>query len=587
MAQARDGKAALPAQTGYRTGKRKVGPLTLFERLHVLELQNQALEMIARDTPAEQTLRRLTNEIAKLLPWTRAAAFVLQDGRRSARLVASSGSPELLITTVAELQRHPFLNPFGVAVRRREAVIVQDMAAADRWPAFAQSMQALGVRAVWAEPVLGLEGDTIGLLAMFFDRPCAPSDKEITLIDALTPVARLAIEHERRGISLQKADEQLESLAASLPGVIYQRVVTRQGEIYYTYISEGAREIFGVSPAEILSNPQALFDRLGAEYMRDFRARITNASKELRLWDVEAPVVSRDGTRRWTHARARPHPQADGSVVWNGIILDATRLKETNIALEAANRAKSEFLANMSHELRTPLNAIIGFSEMMHDERFGPLGDDRYRTYAADIRRSGRHLLDIINDVLDLASIEAGKLRLNEELLDLRQIIEAAARMIRTRAVERGITLSSRCTADRTHMRGDPRKLKQVLINLLSNAVKFSPDHGRVAITLTSAANCDLILSVADTGIGIAKERLPTIFEPFQLSDTAFSRKYGGTGLGLPLSKAMVELHRGELSIESKAGAGTIVTVRLPASRIVRDGAIPPLPSPPSASHGT
>ena len=541
------------------------------DRLRVLEAQNQALELIARDAPAEQTLRTLANATARILTGTIAVAFILPYARHDTLVVASPDTPQELTAILRRLQRSPFLNPFGVATHRREPVYIEDMASCARWPAFRSAMEAMSVRASWGQPVLGLEGDTIGILALLFPRPCAPSDLQLSILDALTPVMRLAIEHERRGNSLRNADEQLESLAASLPGVIYQRVVTPEGEIYYTYISDGAHDIFGVPPAEILSNPRALFDRLGPEYKRDFRERLVKASKELRLWDVEAPIVSRDGTRKWTHARARPHRQPDGSVVWNGIILDATRLKETNIALEAASRAKSEFLANMSHELRTPLNAIIGFSEIMQDERFGPMENERYRSYATDIRRSGQHLLDIINDVLDLASIEAGKLHLNEGDVDVRQTVEAAIRIVRGRADERAISISIACTARRTRARGDARKLKQVFINLLSNAVKFSPDGGQISIDLALEPSGELVVSIADKGIGIPPEKLPTIFEPFGLTDQAFSRKYGGTGLGLPLSKAIMELHDGDLAIESRSGVGTKVFVRFPTNRVVAD----------------
>lgn len=545
--------------------------LSIDDRLQMLEAQNQALELIARDVPAEQTLRSLANKIEAILSPPASIAFALHDERQGTRIVASERTPVGLVACLSGLQRRPMLNPIGIAAHRREPVIVVDFASSSRWLDFQKSMQMLGVRAVWSLPVLGHDGDAIAVLAAMFRTASVPSDLNVAMLDALMSVARLAIEHERRGQSLRNADEQLESLAASLPGVIYQRVVTPDGRIYYKYISEGARDIFGVSPAEILNNPQALFDCMGPDYKRDFRERLLKASAEMRLWDVEAPILSRDGTRKWTHARARPHRQVDGSVVWNGIVLDATRLKETNIALEAASRAKSEFLANMSHELRTPLNAIIGFSEIMQNERFGPLGNARYRDYMNDIARSGRHLLEIISDVLDLASIEVGKLRLIEDSVDLRQIAEAAVRIVHGRADERQIEITTTCTTLQTRVRGDARKLKQVFINLLANAVKFSQEGGEVSIEITRETDGQLVVSVDDKGIGIAAEKLPTIFEPFGLADEAFSRKYGGTGLGLPLSKAIVELHGGALTISSALGAGTTVVVKFPANRDVAD----------------
>ena len=229
---------------------------------------------------------------------------------------------------------------------------------------------------------------------------------------------------------------------------------------------------------------------------------------------------------------------------------------------EAANQAKSEFLANMSHELRTPLNAINGFSEIMAAEMFGPLGDARYKGYAEDILRSGQHLLSLINDILDMAKIEAGKLNLHLEPVSLQEVCKDAVRLMRGRAEEAGLKLFVEAD-DAPTVEADYRALKQVMLNLVSNAVKFTPEGGRIEVSATLSD--DIVeLAVSDTGIGIAEADLQRLAQPFEQVEGQHAKTTQGTGLGLALSKSLVELHGGQLVLESEPGHGTTVRVRLP-----------------------
>jgi PAS domain S-box-containing protein len=274
---------------------------------------------------------------------------------------------------------------------------------------------------------------------------------------------------------------------------------------------------------------------------------------------------------RWMQVSDRK--TSDGSTV--GILTDITERKHREQALvaakemaEAASRSKSEFLANISHELRTPLNAIIGFSEIMRDEIFGPIGAPQYRAYLSDVLESAHHLLEVINDILDVAKAEAGKLDLDEATFAVDHLARVASRLVEERATRAELKLSIDIPADLPLVRGDERKLKQVVINLLTNAIKFTPSGGSVVLRARLALDGDLLIEVADTGIGIAAEDIPTALSPFGQVDGKLSRKYEGTGLGLPLSRALVELHEGSLSIASELGRGTTVTVRLPAARL-------------------
>jgi signal transduction histidine kinase len=238
-------------------------------------------------------------------------------------------------------------------------------------------------------------------------------------------------------------------------------------------------------------------------------------------------------------------------------------------AAEYANRAKSEFLANMSHELRTPLNAIIGFSEILTREMFGPLGSANYSTYAEDIRASGSHLLEIINDILDVSKAEAGHISLIESELDLADSIQSAMRLVGPRAREKGIEMNVEMPAAPIIVLADELRLRQILLNLLSNAVKFT-NAGRVTVRVHPDTDTGLTLQVVDTGIGIRESDLARVFEPFAQAETNLARSNEGTGLGLPLSRKLVELHGGTLTIASTFGVGTVATIYLPAELVVR-----------------
>jgi signal transduction histidine kinase len=233
----------------------------------------------------------------------------------------------------------------------------------------------------------------------------------------------------------------------------------------------------------------------------------------------------------------------------------------------AANKVKSQFLATMSHELRTPLNAIIGFSEILKDELFGAVGNERYRSYHGDIFHCANHLLALINDVLDVTRIDSGELELSEDLVDLKRAVTQCVHIVAPQAAKAGVDLQ--CTFDERicSVRADSRRLRQILLNLLSNAVKFTPAGGNVRVS-TALGLDGFAIAIADSGIGIAKEDIPRALERFGQIDSTLARKYEGSGLGLPLSKHLAELHGGTLTIKSEVGAGTVVTVSFPADRL-------------------
>jgi signal transduction histidine kinase len=251
----------------------------------------------------------------------------------------------------------------------------------------------------------------------------------------------------------------------------------------------------------------------------------------------------------------------------------AERYMAARDAAQEANRARSQFLALMSHELRTPLNAIIGFSELIETEALGPVGVERYVDYARDVRTSGSHLLALVNDLLDLSKIEAGKYDLRPEPVDPVQTIRNTVRMMRLRAAEAGVDLVDRVLPGQVPtVMADERALRQVLLNLLSNALKFTEPGGQVTVSARTGDDL-LVIEVEDTGIGIPAEYLGRVGAPFVQVDNSHTRRHAGTGLGLALSRSLAELHGGTLGIESEPGKGTRVIVRLPLRRVAVGGA--------------
>ncbi len=254
------------------------------------------------------------------------------------------------------------------------------------------------------------------------------------------------------------------------------------------------------------------------------------------------------------------------------LVLERQRTAELEAAKDAAeqaSRAKSAFLAVISHELRTPLHAINGFSEIINNQIHGPLGDTRYKEYAGHIVSSGEQLLCLINDLLDMSKIDAGKVTLQFEDFDLNELISEAVGLVQTPMALDQPEIQVRTGLGLPRVRADKRRMRQVLVNLLSNAVKFTPSDGRVTISASWARATGMSITVEDTGIGIAEENLDAVLEPFRQIEDPLSRKHEGAGLGLPLARALIELHGGDLRIESRPSAGTTVTLTLPPKLVV------------------
>jgi len=296
--------------------------------------------------------------------------------------------------------------------------------------------------------------------------------------------------------------------------------------------------------------------------------------------EYETELYGKDRNILWVNMSGHAVHGAEGETLYfECTMYDVTERRNAERALiqakeqaDFANRSKSEFLANMSHELRTPLNAIIGFSEIIKDQLFGPVGQPQYIEYAGDIYDSGELLLSLINDILDMSKIEAGKRTLTESMIDVERVVHSAVRLVASRAKLGKLRLDIHIPPDLPLLRGEERAIKQIVTNLLTNAIKFTPEGGTVTLEARTDGFGRMAIVISDTGIGIAPEDISIALAPFGQIESALSRKNQGTGLGLPLTKALVELHDGVLDLHSEVGHGTTVTVLLPANRVFSKG---------------
>jgi len=399
--------------------------------------------------------------------------------------------------------------------------------------------------------------------------PIQMGERELVLWSANDITARRRSEREK---------EYQRTLFEAIFQGIPDAIVYAGPERRIVAVNRGFEIIFGYGPDELAGQPTSAIYASDEEFARQGRIRFHAGAVQ-----TSAPYTvqyrRKDGALFPGETLGTKIEDADGNFLgFIGVIRDITdrqqierQLIQAKEEAEYANYAKTQFLANMSHELRTPLNAIIGFADMMQIGAFGPLDNEKYKAYINDIRASGGHLLDIITDILDVSMIEAGQLTLQFEDVSLEDIARACLAILAPQAIERGVDLYCDFPVELPRLHADPLRLKQVCINLVSNAIKFNKPNGRIDIKARTDSAGGLVLTVSDTGIGISAADLKRAVEPFgQAGDTA-TRPHGGSGLGLTLSKSLIEMHGGSLEVDSVPGEGTTVRCIFPPEHTVDD----------------
>jgi len=387
-------------------------------------------------------------------------------------------------------------------------------------------------------------------------------------------------ESKRAEESLRAVYLQLELMTAAVPGVVYQFMHTASGEWKFIYVSKGIQYLYEVAPEEALLDHNALTNCILPKDMIAHRESVENASRDLSLWVHEHRILTPSGKLKWVRGQAIPQRNGDGSVLWNGILIDISERKQAEeelrlakIAAESANRAKSEFLANMSHEIRNPMNGVLGMTQLLEMTEL----TEKQQEYVAALELSGHNLLRLINDILDLSKIEAGKISFESAEFSLRQCINDIALMQKPAIHEKRLHLHLNVSEEVPHyMTGDQHWVKQILHNLIGNAVKFT-SRGSITISarLLEQRDSSVLVQIAvrDSGIGIEPQNLDKIFKPFEQEDGSTTRTYGGTGLGLTISRRLTELMGGSISVESTIHVGSCFQVTLPFA-VVKERAV-------------
>jgi cell cycle sensor histidine kinase DivJ len=398
-----------------------------------------------------------------------------------------------------------------------------------------------------------------------------------SVLAAVVQSALVAIASQDRQRAADEAAAKGAAMYRFLADNAMDLITRHSGDGRIRFASPSALNILSRPPDSLLGvTPSAL---VHPDDLKTMQAAFVEASYFGRAASAEVRLKRADGSYVWTEMRCRPATPANGEAA---DIVAVTRdiserkaherdLIEARDLAEGASRAKSSFLANMSHELRTPLNAIIGFSEVMTHQMFGPVGSPRYLEYAKLINESGGHLLELINGILDMSKIEAGKFALSEEMFDLEEVVIQALRFVKLQADRKGVALKMGVSEGAHHIFADKRAVKQMLVNLVTNGVKFTPRGGQVIMAAVRATN-GIEIAVSDTGLGISQADLEKLGKPFEQVDSAHTRSQEGTGLGLALVKAFAALHGGEAAISSTLGEGTTVRVTLPYAAVNADG---------------
>ncbi|HEY1708014.1 MAG TPA: ATP-binding protein [Rhizomicrobium sp.] len=404
-----------------------------------------------------------------------------------------------------------------------------------------------------------------------------PQVYAISILAAILQAGLIAVAAQDRQRASDNAAAQGAAMYRFLADNAMDLITRHSPDGRIRFASPASLALLGMEPEALLGKAPAALVHPGD--LKAIQSAFVEASYFGRAASVEIRMKKPDGTYVWMEMRCRPASETQGQaatiVAVTRDITDRKRqeraLIEARDAAEGASRAKSRFLANMSHELRTPLNAIIGFSEVMSHEMFGPLGSPRYLEYSRLVHESGGHLLELINSILDMSKIEAGKFELTEEVFDLKETAEAAVRFVKMSAERAGVALRLVIAPDAANIFADQRAVKQVLINLLTNGVKFTPRGGMVTVDV-ARTDAGIEIAVTDTGVGISAVDLQRLGQPFEQVEGEHHRSKEGTGLGLALVKAFAAMHGGEASVASVLGEGTTVRVRLPYGAVDAEG---------------
>jgi signal transduction histidine kinase/ActR/RegA family two-component response regulator len=526
----------------------------------VLEEERRVLELVAKGASLREVLDALTHAIERMATDCFCTVLLLDEDRR--RLFEGSGGslPAAYMQAIDGLEIGPEVGACGTAAFRNETTIVEDIATDYRFAAAKDFVMSFGLRACWSVPIRDSKKNVIGTFAMYHAYPSKPQERELRVVEAGAHLAGNAIERLRAEEKLRENAERISLAERSATFGIWDLDV-KSGALT---ISQGLAAIVGLPGGPLRLSGEEWGALIHPDYLSTLHAAIQGTVATGEMFQAEFRILPRNGFPRWLRTQAHGDSTENGLQRLIGVAIDITEEKEMVARLEhacagaeEAMRAKSEFLANMSHEIRTPMNGIIGTISLLHDSQL----TGEQREHFTTIQSCGESLLQIVNDILDLSKIEVGKLTLEQIPFSAEALVQDALAVVSPAALAKGLKVLRSCDPDLPRaVIGDPLRLRQVLLNLLSNAVKFT-ERGSVAVELSAARpgvdSVELQFVVRDTGIGIPPEVQKSVFEPFTQADSSTTRRYGGTGLGLTISRGLIALMNGRLQMESELGRGT------------------------------
>jgi PAS domain S-box-containing protein len=557
----------------------QTSPLAGLPLAELVAMQSEIVDVIASGAPLRESLHRLAVAVEKLAPPALCSILLLSRDGQHLRHGAAPSLTDAYTRAVDGVEIGPDAGSCGTACYTKLPVTVTDIAHDPKWQKWRDVALKENLRACWSLPVIGHDCAVLGAIALYYQESRAPAAHDWWFLEAASKLVRLALARERRDEQLREAEAR-GKLAVEASGLgVYDADLTTHTVEW----SPEFRAIFGL-PELAPASLDTLLDCVHPDDRERLAKRVADLSdrpatprqrEEFRI------VRASDGAERVIIFR--------GSVICDdersptraiGTIVDVTerRRQEAELAkardeAERANQAKSAFLAGMSHELRTPLNSIIGFSDMIRNCTLGPIAPAKYRGYADDIHGSGLHLLSLINDILDIAKIEAGKHQLMPREVSLLDAAANAMRLVENQAAQAGVSIETALERG-FNLMADERAMTQILVNLLSNAVKFSRKGGTIRIFARRLPAGAAIVGVEDNGIGMTEEGMQRALEPFgQVAqmDTVEGR---GTGLGLPLVRALIKAHGATFHIESELHRGTRVWGEFPAKDVIATRAV-------------
>lgn len=571
---------------------RKRAELTILNNATLLDKENRLLSMLARGAPLEEVLVTVMQTVESQSSGTLCSVLVLEeDGVRIRAGAPSPSLPEDFTRAFDGAAIGPREGSCGTAMYTGKQVIVTDVQSDPLWENYRGIALSFGLRACWSNPILSREGKVLGSFAMYYREVRTPTAFEKRLIELAAQVAGIAIDRKKESETRKKAENlllererSLSSVYATVGDILFHVAVEGPGIYRWISVNPAFVIVTGIPEALVLGKtvdeviPEPSLSMVKAKYQEAIdTGRIvqweetSNYPAGRLIGEVSiAPVMSADGV--CTHLVGAVHDITRHKQLeedlrrLNAELEERVRIRTDELA-EAADRAKhadrlkSAFLATMSHELRTPLNSILGFTGVLLQGLAGDLNAEQKKQLAM-ARDSARHLLDLINDVLDLSRIEAGQMEIVRAPFDMRLAVEAALSLAGPLAAKKGLALNASFSAGVGIVVSDRRRVEQILINLVNNAIKFTV-RGHVDVEC-SLSDGNLVATVRDTGIGIQEDKLPLLFKPFQQIESGLGRRHEGTGLGLSICKQLVQLLGGHMEVKSKFGEGSAFSFCLP-----------------------